>query len=115
MIGLIIDQFLKGNALRDTVVRYSFFSFNGLLAGVFLHDLLRILFAKVDEKYEYGLGAATLASGHVIPELAIFGDANNNTFLGGGMLVGTFWSAQTEKKIPIKITDARPKEKVSND
>jgi len=107
LLAIIADQFLRGNILRNAIVRYSFWAFNGILLGTLLNDVLRILFSDFPEKtmVEYGTGAAIAGSGFIHRSLALMGDPLNNAVFGGGVCLGIYWVNRTEDGQPILIAE----------
>ena len=106
MLSLILDYFLQGNKLRDVIVRVGFFLFNGVLVGVTINDLIRILFGDMEKKVEieYGIAGIIAASPYIYDKLALMGAKSNNVFLGSGMALGTMFANRSEegkKVIPI--------------
>ncbi len=99
MLSLMVDHILKGNKLRDTVVRASFFLFNGVLVGVTLNDLIRILFGDMEKKeeIEYAISGLVAVSPYVYDRLALMGANSNNLFLGSGMAIGTMFANRSEE------------------
>ena len=112
MISIVIDQLLKGNKLRDTIVRYAFWAFNGTISGILLHDILRILFGDFPNKkeLEYAAGGVMGVSGFAYKPLAIYGDSINNLMLGSGFMIGTYWSCRSEERKPIMLTTNKESE-----
>ena len=107
MFNLILDAVLKNSKIRDTVVRLSFFTLNGILAGIFMNDLTRIFIGEIPNKhiYEYLISGGVGASGLVLP---IFGKPINNLMLGAGMVIGTFWADITEESNSISLLGGHP-------
>ena len=106
MLSLIMDYFLAKNRIRDTIVRASFFLFNGVLAGVTLNDLLRILFGEIEnkEQVQYGISGAVAVAPYIWDRLTLMGAKSNNVFMGSGMALGTMFalrSADHKKVIPV--------------
>lgn len=98
MLSLVIDRLVKTGALRDAIVKYSFFAFNGLLGGILINDLIRILYGDYDNKFQSQLGAAALigASGYLYDGFKLFDDRNNNVALGAGFATGSYFADQTQ-------------------
>lgn len=105
MIGMILDQLVTSGRFKELVVRYSFYTFNGILAGIFLNDIIRLLYGDFNEKhnFQFMIAGAVAGSGYLIPNIALFGDKNNNLFLGGGLALGHWWSELSEKGEKIEV------------
>lgn len=102
MLGILLDQVAEKGRYKELVVRYSFYTFNGLIIGIFFNDIVRILFGDFSLKhhYQYLLAAAVAGSGFVYP---LFNDKNNNLFLGGGFALGHWWSELSESGKKIEV------------
>lgn len=109
MLGILLDQIAASGKYKELVVRYSFYTFNGIILGVFLNDIVRILFGDFELKspYQYAIAGLVGSSGYVLQPLAFFGDKNNNLFLGGGMMLGHWWSQLSESGKKIEILGER--------
>ena len=99
MLGILLDQLVSSGKFKAMVVRYSFYTFNGILGGIFMNDIIRILFGDVDLKHQYQcmIAAAVGGSGYLWDRLALFGDKENNVFLGLGLGIGHYWSELSEQ------------------
>jgi hypothetical protein len=98
MLSLLLDYILKGNKLRDILVRGSFFTLNGILASILLNDIIRVLYGDFHQKreLEYGLAWAIAVSPYLIPQFTLFGHTTNNLAMGLGMGLGTFMANRSE-------------------
>lgn len=105
MIGLILDRLLKTGKLRDTIVRHSFFLFNGIVGSIILNDLLLLLYGDDDGKHDlqYILSTAIIAGPLVSPKFTILGNYSNNIMLGSGFFLGTYLSNRSEHKEGLPI------------
>lgn len=103
MLGILLDQLLKKNRFRDAIVRNSFFVFNGLIGGLLINDLIRILYGDFDgkQKIEYGLSGFVGISPFIIPQFTLFDNKSNNIAMASGMALGTYMANRTEHKEPI--------------
>ena len=103
MLGIMLDQLV--GRFKELVVRYSFYAFNGIVGGIFMNDIIRIIFGDFELKYpyQYMLAGIVGSSGYVLPEVAFFGDKNNNMFLGMGLALGQYWSNLSQKGEKIEV------------
>ena len=104
VLSLILDQFLKNRGgTRTTIVRLGFFTFQGILAGILMNDILRLLYGDFEGKanYQYGIAAAVAISPYVLPELTLMKEKSNNVTMGIGMGIGTYMANRTEHGEPI--------------
>lgn len=77
---------------------------NGVLIGILLNDVLRLLFADFTQKemLEYSVSGLTAASGYVFG-LPLLNNKENNLSLGSGMALGTLWANMTEQPHPVSL------------
>jgi len=105
VLSLLIDQVLKGRgSTRTTIVRLGFFTFQGILAGILINDIIRLLYGDFDGKsnFQYGIAGAVAAAPFIIPELTLMKDKTNNLTMGAGMGIGTWMANRTEHGQPIQ-------------
>jgi hypothetical protein len=100
MLSLIADRLIKNPKLKDTLIRISFFTFQGVLGSVLVNDFIRILFGEFKEKQqvEYGLASAIALAPYVSNSLILMGNKENNLFVGLGMAIGITLANTSEKK-----------------
>lgn len=100
MISILLDYIFKSPVLKQKVVRYTFFVFQGMLAGILMNDILRILYGDFDKKqaFEYGIAAFVAGVPFIIPQLTIIDHKTNNISLGAGLALGTWMATRTENK-----------------
>ncbi len=98
MLSILLDQLLKGNPIRNSVVRWAFFGFNGILAAILMNDILRVLYGDFDNKLnlQYGIAGSVAVSPFLIEQFTLLGNKTNNMAMGGGMMIGTYWANRTE-------------------
>lgn len=105
VLSLLIDQILKGRgSTRTTVVRLAFFTFQGILAGILMNDVMRLLYGDFEgkENFQYGISGAVAISPYIISELTLMKDKTNNLTMGAGMGIGTWMANLTERGEPIQ-------------
>lgn len=100
MIGLIIDRLIKTGKLRDSIVKGSFFLFNGMIGSIILNDLLLLLYGDDSNKHDlqYIISSTIVAGPFISSRLNILGDYSNNLMLGSGFFLGTYLSNRSEHK-----------------
>lgn len=105
MLGILLDQLMSSGKLKALIVRYAFYSFNGILGGIFMNDIIRILFGDVNLKhsYQYLIAGTIGGSGYIYRPLSFFGDPNNNLALGAGVALGHYWAELSEKGEKINV------------
>jgi hypothetical protein len=99
MLSLILDRYIKNPKLHNSLIKYSFFAFNGLTTGIVFNDALRIFYGDFKDKSKigYALGAGGALSGYVDKRLQIFSDPLNNVAFSSGFMVGNYWANKSEK------------------
>lgn len=100
MLSLVIDRYIKSTNLKDSIVRLSFFTFQGILGSILVSDLIRILVGELREKesLQYALSGFIAVAPLVSKRLLLFGSGQNNLAFGLGMAVGTFVVCKSVKK-----------------
>lgn len=100
MIGILLDRLLKNNRFRDTIIRHSFFLFNGIIGGILLNDLLLLLYGNFENKehLQYGIGAGIMAAPTISDRLILFNNPSNNLSMGAGAIIGTYMVNRSENK-----------------
>ncbi len=103
MLSILIDKLVTNPKIHQKLVRYTFFAFQGLLAGILLNDTLRIFYGDFDgkENFQYGLSAFVGAVPFIVPQMTLMDHRTNNVSLGAGMALGTYMANRTENKEPI--------------
>lgn len=97
MLSILLDRLLTKNT-RSTVVRLSFFAFQGLLGAVLLNDIFRLLYGDFHHKteVEYGLAGLITIVPFIHDQFKILDHKSNNIMMGLGMAVGTYLANHSE-------------------
>lgn len=104
MLGILLDRLLKNNKFRDTIIRHSFFLFNGMIGGLLLNDLLLLLYGNFEDKeyLQYGVGVGVMSLPTITGgRLILFDNASNNISMGAGIMLGTYLANRSENKEPL--------------
>jgi hypothetical protein len=115
LLANILDYVLfrkLNKATKAKLVESAFFTFNGMLFGVLLNDIFKMLGGDLntsktgyrlynhdvmqDELYGYLISLGTATTG-ILPFLQIYHKWTNNIALGLGMAVGVFYSNTSEQ------------------
>lgn len=99
MLSLILDRYIKNPKLYNSLIKYSFFAFNGLTTGIVFNDMIRVFYGDFKDKNRVGytLGAVGIVSGYLDKRLELFSDPINNIAFSSGFLVGNYWANKSEK------------------
>src|SRR4051812_45112324 len=111
VLSLLIDQILKGRgSTRTTIVRLGFFTFQGILVGILMNDVMRLLYGDFNgkENFQYGIAAAVAVSPYVISDLTLMKEKTNNLTMGAGMGIGSWRASRTEHGEPLQPTGVLP-------
>lgn len=97
MLSLLLDRLLSKNT-RSTVVRLSFFAFQGLLGAILLNDIFRLLYGDFYHKteVEYGIAGLITIAPFIHDKFMILGHRSNNIMMGLGMAAGTYLANHSE-------------------
>jgi hypothetical protein len=101
MLSLLVDHYVTNTKLKDSIVRLSFFTFQGILGSILISDVIRILVGDFEQKenLQYAISGFIAVAPLLSSKLEVFGSGQNNLALGLGMTAGTFiLSRSVDKK-----------------